>query len=163
MFPSTFPITPVGMTLPGTLEGSGPTGRPPLGHQVIVSAQLGAPLLVDGTTYRTGVFVAPCDGCYIQELWLGAPVKIAQGTNTFAVDNYDASGNAARNVLSTTNIDPDTVTALEGLKLTLTSTVADRIMDEGDFLNATLVAGTQSTAGQGYSLTAVIIVPTIGP
>jgi hypothetical protein len=32
-------------------------------------------------------------------------------------------------------------------------------MDEGDVLNYTLVAGTQTTAGQGYALTAIIIVP----
>src|SRR3990172_12185941 len=95
------------------------------GIPVFVSVPVGAPLHVDGVTYKHALFIAPCNGCYIKEGWLSAAVAAAGGTNTFAVDNYDASANAARNVLSTTTIDPTTVTAVEGLQLTLTTTLAN--------------------------------------
>lgn len=157
---SSSPLKDLGFVLPGFQEGTGSTGAT-VGSQQFVTVPLGIPTLADGATYNNTVFVAPCNGCVIKELWLTGVVKIASGTNTFAVDNYDASANAARNVLSTTNIDPDTITAKEGLKLTLTTTAADLRMDEGDVLSATTVLGTQSTAGQGYSLTACIIVPSI--
>jgi len=93
------------------------------------------------------------------EVWLSGAVSIGSGTNTLAVDNYDASANTARNVQSAATIDPDTITAKEGLKLTLSATLASLRMDEGDVLNATLVCGTQTTAGQGYVLTALILMP----
>ena len=107
------------------------------------------------------IFIAPCDGCFIKEAWLSAAVKIGSGTNTIAFDNYDASGDAARNVLSTATIDPDTITTTEGLQLTLSTTLTDRVMDEGDVLNAVLVCGTMTTAGQGYVVTALILVPDV--
>jgi len=147
--------------IPGVGETDGGTGKASVGIQRIVSVPLGPPLLVDGTTYKQAVFVAPCDGCYIKEIWISAAVAIAGGTNTLAVDNYDASANSARNVLSTTNMNPTTVTAKEGKKLTLTSTLSDRIMDEGDVLNATLVCGTMTTDGEGYVMTAIIVCPEI--
>ena len=153
-------IGELGDHIPGLREGSGSLGAV-MGMQRMVTAPIGAPLLVDSATYQHAVFVCPCDGAFIKELWLSGAVSIGSGTNTFAVDNYDASANAARNVLSTTNIDPDTITALEGLKLTLSATPANLYMDEGDVLNVTLVCGTQTTAGQGYVLTAVIVVPEI--
>jgi hypothetical protein len=156
---SDYPITATPHV--GTLEGSGAAGRPILGNQVIFSAPIGAPILVDGTTYKHALFIAPCDGCYIKELWLSAAVKIAQGTNTIAFEKYDASANSGANVLSAANIDPDTITAKEGLQHTLTTTVADLVMDAGDVLLCTLVAGTQSTAGEGYVVTGVVIVPTV--
>ena len=155
------PIDDLGSLIPGIKEKAGLTTTPPAGIQRWVSVPVGPPLLVDGATYNHAAFVAPCDGCVIKEAWLTGAVKIASGTNTFAVDNYDASANAARNVLSTTNIDPDTITAKEGLKLTLTATATDLNMDEGDVINVTLVCGTQTTAGQGYLFQACIIVPEI--
>lgn len=155
------PISDLGSLLPGIKEASGLTTTPLAGIQRWVSVPIGPPLLVDGATYRHAAFVAPCDGCVIKEAWLTGSVKIASGTNTFAVDNYDASADGARNVLSATNIDPDTITAKEGLKLTLTATATDLNMDEGDVLNVTLVCGTQSTAGQGYLFQACVIVPEI--
>ena len=156
---SDYPITAI--PLPGTLEGSGAAGKPVLGTQAIFSQSVGPSLLVDGTTYKQALFIAPCDGCYIKELWLSGAVKIAQGTNTIAFEKYDASANAGANVQSAATIDPDTITAKEGLKLSLTTTVADLVMDEGDVLWCTLVAGTQSTAGEGYVVTGVVIVPTV--
>lgn len=146
--------------LPGLREGYGPAGATH-GIQRMVSVPIGPPTLVDGATYQHTIFIAPCDGCYIKEIWLTAAVAIAGGTNTLAVDNYDASANSARNVLSTTNMDPTTVTAKEGLKLTLTSTESDLYMDEGDVLNCTLTCGTMTTDGQGYMLQAIIVVPEV--
>lgn len=147
----------IGSHFPAAREKSGAGATE--GIPVFVSVPLGPPLLVDGVTYKQALFVAPCNGCYIKEGWLTGAVAIAGGTNTFAVDNYDASGNAARNVLSTTNIDPTTITAKEGLQLTLTTTLANRLMDEGDVLNVTLVCGTMTTDGEGYAVTFVIYVP----
>lgn len=151
----------LGDLLPSLREGTAPTGGATHGVQQIVSIALGPPLLVDSATYKHAMFVAPCNGCIIKEIWISGAVKIASGTNTLAFDNYDASADAARNVLSATNIDPDTITAKEGLKMTLSATASNLVMDEGDVLNATLVCGTQSTAGEGYVATAVIIVPDI--
>ena len=141
--------------------GEGDVPAPTHGIQRMLTVPLGAPLLVNATTYKNAIFVAPCDGCYIKELWITAAVAIAGGTNTLAVDNYDASANSARNVLSTTNIDPTTVTAKEGLQLTLSSTDTNLYMDEGDVINATLVCGTMTTPGEGYVVTAIVIVPEI--
>ena len=146
---------------PGTGEKSGAAGNPAVGNQVIFSIRVGDSLLVDGTTYKNALFIAPCDGCFIKEMWLSAAIKIGSGTNTIAFENYDASGDAGANVLSTTNIDPDTITTTEGLQLTLSTTLTARMMDQGDVLHTTLVAGTQTTAGQGYVATVVVIVPTL--
>lgn len=154
-------IQSVGRNFPNTGEKSGSVGRPPFGWPVHFNVPVGPPLLVDGATYKHALFVAPCDGCRIKEMWLTGAVKIAQGTNTIAFEKYDASADAGVNALSTTNIDPDTITATEGLQLTLTTTLADLLMDEGDVLWCTLVAGTQSTAGQGYLVSGLVIVPDV--
>ena len=146
--------------IPQLGESSGGTG-PSHGIQRMITVPLGPPLLVDTITYKQAVFVAPCDGCQIKEIWATAAVAMAGGTNTLAIDNYDKSATAARNVLSTTNIDPTTITAKTGLKLTLSATASNLYMDEGDVLNFTLVCGTMTTDGEGLSLTAIIIVPEI--
>lgn len=153
----------LGDAMPNLREGSGQTGIASMGVQQNVTVPLGPPLLVDGATYNGIVFVAPCDGCFIKKLMVSAAVKMAGGTNTLAFDNYDASANAARNVLSTANINPVNVPAAakEGDELTLTTTVADLYMDKGDVLNFALVCGTMTTDGQGYAVTATIIVPDV--
>ena len=160
---STSKVPSLSAFVPGLTEGSLSTR--PIGKQVIVTTPLAPPttagILVDGTTYAAVGFIAPVNGCFIHSMWLSGTVAIAGGTNTFAADNYDASGNAARNVLSTTTIDPTGVTALEGLELTLRTTIANRMMDEGDVLNYTLVCGTMTTDGKGYAVTAVIVVPDV--
>lgn len=145
----------VGDFNPALKEGSKVGG----GIQQMVTVPMGPPLLVNGTTYNGVAFVAPCDGCLIKELHVSAAVAMAGGTDTLAVDNYDKSGSAARNALSTTNIDPTSIVAKKGTQLTLTSTEANLLMDAGDVLNFTLVCGTMTTAGQGYAITAVVIVP----
>jgi hypothetical protein len=129
------------------------------GIQQAITVPLGPHLLVDGKTYKGVVFVAPCDGCVIKELHASASVAIAGGTDTLAVDNYDKSATTARNVLSTATIDPTSITALQGVQLTLSSTAANLLMDAGDVLNYTLVCGTMTTDGEGLSLTAIIVVP----
>ncbi len=147
----------IGDFMPFLREGKTSGG----GVQQIVTVPMGPPLLVDGATYKGVAFVAPCDGCQIKELWYTASVAMAGGTDTLAIDNYDKSASAARNVLSTSNIDPTGVTALKGTQLTLSSTAANLLMDEGDVLNFTLVCGTMTTDGQGYALSAVVIVPDV--
>lgn len=145
--------------MPGVFqEGGDPLGNP-VGRQVVVSVPLGAPKLVDGTTYKQALFVAPADGCRIIDGKISAAVAIAGGTNTLAFENYDASANSGANILSATNIDPTGVTAKEGLALTLSSTEANLEMDEGDVLWATLTCGTMTTDGEGYVATFVIEVP----
>jgi len=146
--------------VPGLAEESGGTGAL-VGIQRMVGVPIGAPLLVDSTTYKHALFVAPCDGCYIHEIWVSGAVAIAGGTNTLAFDNYDASGDAARNVLATTNWDPTGVTTKEGSVMTLSATESDLYMDEGDVLNCTLVCGTMTTDGEGYVVTAIVVVPEI--
>lgn len=132
-----------------------------LGVQRMVSVPLGPPLLVNDATYKQAVFVAPCDGCYIKELQVSGAVAMAGGTNTLAFDNYDASGDTARNALSETNWDPTGVTAKEGSKMTLSTTKTNLYMDEGDVLNSELVCGTMTTAGEGYVVTAIVVTPEI--
>lgn len=154
-------IVSVGRTLPNIGEGSGAVGRPPFGWPVHFNVPIGPPLLVDGATYKHALFIAPCDGCRIKELWLTGAIKIGSGTNTIAYEKYDASANAGVNVLSAASIDPDTITATEGLQHSLTTTTADLLMDEGDVLWATLVCGTMTTAGQGYLAAGLVIVPDV--
>lgn len=156
-------VLSLGDMLPNVREGDSGVGTQLAGVQQTVAWALGPPLLVDGTTYDVVAFIAPCPGCWIKEIWVSATVLIAGGTNTLAFDNYDASANAAGNVLSTTNVDPVSNPAVvnEGTLLTLTTTLEDRTMDEGDVLTSTLVAGTMTTDGQGYAATAVIVVPDV--
>lgn len=141
--------------IPGIAEGDHMGG----GKIVTVHVPLGPPLLVDGTTYKQVVFIAPSNGCEILGGYLSGAVSIGAGTNTLALEKYDASGNAGANILSTANIDPDTITAKEGLALTLSSTYSALQMDRGDTIWATLVCGTMVTAGEGYMLVLDVLVP----
>jgi len=154
-------VTSLGDVLPGIREGSGYQG--PTGVQQVVSWPIQPPLTVDGVTYKVAAFVAPVNGCWIKEMWLSGMLLAAGGTSTIAFDNYDSSATAAGNILSTTTIDPTAVPATvnKGTKLTLTTTLADRTMDEGDVLSSTYVCGTQTTNGEGYVATAIIVVPDI--
>ena len=154
-------IQSIGRTFPGIGEKSGATGRPAFGWQVQFANRVGNSLLVDGATYKDALFIAPCDGCRVKELWATAAVAIAGGTNTLAIEKYDKSATTGVNALSTTNIDPTTVTITQGLQLTLTATAADLLMDEGDILWATLVCGTMTTDGQGFLVGGIVIVPDV--
>ena len=159
---STAKVPSLGAFVPGLTEG---TLTRPVGKQVVTTTVLAptitSAILTDGATYVGIGFIAPANGCYIQSLWLSGTVAIAGGTNTFAASNYDASANSARNVLNAATIDPTVVTALEGYELTLTATITDRMMDEGDVLSYTLACGTMTTDGKGYAVTAVIVVPDV--
>lgn len=159
--PSTYgsSIESVGRNFPGIREKSGATGAPPFGFPFYFAGRVGNSLLVDGVTYKDALFVAPCDGCRIKELWATAAVAIVGGTNTLAIQKYDKSATTGVNALSTTTIDPTTVVITQGLQLTLTTTTADLLMDEGDVLWATLVCGTMTTDGQGFVVGGVVIVP----
>jgi hypothetical protein len=159
--PSTFgaSIQSIGHTFPGIREKTGATGAPALGFPVTFTARVGNSLLVDGVTYKDVLFIAPCDGCRIKELWATAAIAIAGGTSTLAIQKYDKSATTGVNALSTTNIDPTTVTVTAGFQLTLTTTVANLLMDEGDVLWATLVCGTMTTDGQSFTVGGTVIVP----
>jgi hypothetical protein len=154
-------VRPLGHLIPGLGDDENLAGPSQFGNFAVVSALISPPLSVDGATYKVPIFIAPSDGCEIVDGWWTAAVAGAGGTNTLAIDNYDASANSARNVLSTTNIDPTSgITAKEGVQFTLSTTEANLKMDEGDVLNAVLVIGTQSVQGEGYAVTFVIFVPT---
>ena len=147
---------------PGLREKSSGIGMASVGIQRIFHVPVGPNLLVDGATYVGTVWVAPCDGCFVKEIWGTASVAIVGGTNTFAVDNYDASATAARNLLSAATVSPITYfTQLSGILIPLTATIANRSMDEGDCINYTLVCGTMTTDGQGLGLTIVVVTPEI--
>ena len=155
------PIQPLTSVLPGFREQT--SGIPKVAVQKIVSAPL-VTKTAASTTYKVGVFVAPCDGWWIKEAWIAAVVAPDYATSTFALDNYDKSAAAARNELSTTNLDIDgsALVAKKGTQLTLTATDADRYMDEGDVLNATVALGaTEATAGEGLVLTVILLGPEI--
>ncbi len=155
------PIQPLTSVLPGLEERPG--GAPLIGVQKIISVPL-VTKTAASTTYKLGVFTAPSDGWWIKEAWVSAVVAPDYATTTLALDNYDASGNAARNPLSTTNQDIDgaALTAKEGKQLTLSATEANRSMDEGDVLNATVACGaTEAAAGEGLQLTVVMVGPEI--
>ncbi len=155
------PIQPVTAVLPGLREQPG--GIPSVGVQKLVSVPLVAKT-TPSTTYKIGVFTAPCDGWYIKEVWFSDVVAPDYATTTLALDNYDKSATTARNVLAATNQDIDgaATTAKQGLKLTLSNTQANLMMDEGDMLNATVVVGaTEMLAGEGLQLTVVLVGPEI--
>ena len=157
------PVLNFGELFPGITESSGGLNGRVYGVQQSVSWALTPPLTVDGTTYQVVAFVAPVNGCFIKNIWISGKVKAAGGTSTIAFDNFDASANAAGNVLSTTNVNALTVitTINEGVELTLNTTPENLVMDEGDVLSSTYVTGTETTNGQGYAATAIIIVPVV--
>jgi len=155
------PIQPLTSVLPGFREKPG--GLPIAGVQKIVSVPL-VTLTAASTTYKVGVFTAPSDGWYIKDAWFSDVVAPDYATTTLALDNYDKSAVAARNALSTTNQDIDgaATTLKQGLQLTLSATLANLLMDEGDVLNAVVACGaTQATAGEGLQLTVVLVGPEI--
>lgn len=144
--------------IPGLREGSGPVGAS-LGIQRMVMMPLGPPTLVDGVTYSGLCFIAPCDGCVVNQAWVSAYVAPAGGTNTLALSIHDASADTDANALAATNWDPTGVTSLEGSEMTLTTSGAVLNMDEGDTLNFVLACGTQTTNGEGLAALAVVTVP----
>ena len=129
------------------------------GREVVVSWSLGASLLVDGATYKEAGFIAPVNGVFIKEIWAASVVAITGSTSTLNFDNYDKSAAAAGALLATADYDPELLIALKGNQMVLTTTLADRWMDEGDVLNSVLVCGTMTADGEGHVATAVLVLP----
>lgn len=155
------PIQPLHALLPGFGEKPGAT--PPYGVQQIVTVPLVATTAAS-TNYVTGAFIAPCDGWFVSDAWYGAQVVPDYATSTLAIENYDASGNAAKNLLSATNVNLEALTAKEAAQAALSATLANRLLDEGDTLIATVAIGaSEVTAGVGIFLTLVLLGPVVTP
>ena len=155
------PIQPLSSVLPGLDERSG--GLPVIGLQHVVSVQLVA-LTVASTTVVVGGFVAPSDGWYVEDLFYSAQTVPNYDSTVISVENYDKSGTAAKNLLSATNEDLETLTAKQGRQATLSATQANRLLDEGDTLNFSVVTtGNEVAAGQGIGATLVLRGPEVNP
>ena len=111
-------------------------------------------LTAASTTYKVGGFIAK-RAAQIMGAKVAAVVAPDYATSTLAIDNYDLSGTAARNVLEAANYDLEGLTALQSADLTLSSsTPANLLMAEGDFINATVAIGaTEADAGEGIAIT----------
>lgn len=159
--PGTTPdlLASIGEIVPG-LKPGGQDGRPQRGVMVAVPWALGPSLLVNTTIYKRTGWICPVDGAYLKAIYVACIVQIASGTHTLAVEKYDASASSGKNALSTTNISFSAAPPiLKGFKLTLTTTLVDRVLDENDILWTTLNIGTQGTAGEGYAAIAHIVLP----
>ena len=155
------PIQPLQSVLPGVEERPG--GQPKIGLQHVVTVPLVASTAAS-TNYVVGAFVAPSDGWYVEDVWYGAQVAPDYASATLAVENYDASANSAKNLLSATNVNLEAVTAKEGTQATLSATQANRQMDEGDSLIATIAIGaTEAVVGLGIFMTLVLRGPEVNP
>ena len=150
-------------TLVPGLQEKGAAAGISVGIQRQFTVRVGPTLLVAGVTYRGTLFVCPCDGGFVKEIWGVSSVAPATGTNTLAVANYD-KGVGTRNALSGTTVVADTYfPALVPIQLPLTTTKINLYMDEGDTLSYTLVCSGTMDAGQGLSLTVVVLLPEVGP
>lgn len=153
------PIQPLYAQLPGFEERPG--ALPKFGVQQVVPVQLVNKTAV-GTTYKVGAWIAPSDGWYVEDAYFAAVVVPVYATSTLAIDNYDKSATTARNLLSTTNqniLAAGGPVLKQGLQLTLSTTLANRLLDKGDVINATVVAGSTSgsdTDGEGLVLVLVL-------
>ena len=153
------PIQPLTSVLPGLNERPG--GVPIMGVQKIISVKL-VDKTAASTTYKTHIFTAPSDGWWIKEIYVSAVVVPSYASQTLALDNYDKSATAARNALSAATYALGGLTLKQGAQMALTATDADRFMDEGDVLNATVAIGaSESTAGEGLGITVVMVGPEI--
>lgn len=155
------PTQPLSDQLPGV--GERPGQLPVMGLQHVVSVQL-VTLTAADTTYVIGGFVAPSDGWYVEDLFYSAQTTPNYATSTIAVENYDKSGTSAKNLLSATNEDLETLTAKQGRQASLSTTQANRLLDEGDTINFTVAIGsTEVAAGKGLTATIVLRGPEVNP
>ena len=157
------PIQPMAAVLPGCEER--PSGQPLWGLQRVITVPLTpATVTVASTNYITGMFVAPSDGWYVEDLFYGAQVVPDYATSTIAVENYDKSATTAKNLLSATNENLETLTAKQGRQASLSTTQANRELDEGDTLIVTVAIGaSEVVAGKGIFATVVLRGPEIDP
>lgn len=104
-----------------------------------VSAPL--PALTANSTVRAGLLCVQ-ESCRIMAISIAChtiPVD-ADGTCTIAITNYDISGTPADdNLLSTATVDLEALVAKTTSDLTLTATVADLVLEDGDYVFASLV------------------------
>lgn len=162
---SSAPIQPFSSVYPGVEEKPG--GQPSLAAPLVITVTL--PLGTDAKTaaskaYLSTLWVAPTDGWWVADAFVAAVAVPDYAAVTLAIENYDKSATAGANLLSATNFDMETLTAKQGTQLTLSTTLANRMMDEGDTLWATLTTGaTEVTAGQGISITLVLRGPEVDP
>lgn len=155
------PIKPLSDVIPGLREL--PSGQPKIGQQFIVQVPLVA-LTAASTTYVINGFTAPSDGWYVADLFYSAQVVPNYDATTIAVENYDASGNAAANLLSATNENLETLTAKEGRQASLSTTVTNRRLDEGDTIIFTVApTANEVAAGKGIGATLVLFGPETTP
>ena len=155
------PIQPLSAVIAGLEERPGQ--QPLVGQQRVVTVPLVATTAAS-TNYVTGLFIAPSDGWYVVDLFYGAQVKPDYASVTIAVENYDSSATTAKNLLSATNENYESVTAKIGKQASLSTTQANREMDEGDTLIVTVAVGaTEVTAGVGLFATLVVQGPEIDP
>lgn len=153
------PIQPLSSVLPGIREKS--SGQPDVGMQRVI----GVPLVTKtaaSTTYKVGAFVAPSDGWYIKDIFIAAMVVPSYASQTIAFENYDKSATTSKNPLAATNYALEGLTALQGAEMSLSTTLSNLLMDEGDVLDVTVAIGaSQTTAGEGLVATIVLVGPEI--
>ena len=76
----------------------------------------------------------------------GVPVS-SDGTVTLAVSNYDASASTSDNLISTSTVSLESLSNYTPSDLTLTTTVADLLLSDGDFVYATVVSNNADMTG----------------
>lgn len=98
------------------------------------------PALTANATVRLGLFVVQ-EKVRIMAISIAAHTKPADadGVCTIAVTNYDVSATAEDNLLSTATVDLEALTNQTASDLTLTATAADLVLDDGDYVFASLV------------------------
>lgn len=106
--------------------------------------------LTDGATYIVSIPMRRAGS--IKAIGICAATRMVGGTNTLAIAKKQ--GGTSVTLLSTATVDPTAVpTAADTAEaLTLTSTSADLVFAAGDTIKCTLVCGTMTTDGIGYSL-----------
>lgn len=98
------------------------------------------PPLTVNTTTRRGV-IAAGRSMQITRVSIGSYTKPndADGVMTLALEKYDKSGTAEKNLLGAATFDLESLTAKEAEDLTLTSTTADLVVDAGDLVYVEMV------------------------
>jgi len=111
-------------------------------------------IIVQAGTYKIGVYVAHRACKVVAGKFANVVAAVTDGT--MAIDNYGSGQTtpAARNLLSTATVSISGITALTPIDLTLSSTAANLLMAEDDYINVTIVAGAEvTTASEGLVLT----------
>jgi len=137
-------------SIAGTLTVTGEVTGAGLKHYVSVPLAITA----NATAY-TGVFVAHRAMTITKAsvAFVAKPASTGGGV-TLALSNYDLSATTSDNLLSTATIDLEGLTNLTASDLTLTSTAADKVLADGDFVYVTIISdNADMTGGTGGVLT----------